>query len=103
MLILARRPGERVVIGGEILVTVMEVSGSTVRLGIEAPQGISIYREEIWLAVEAENRAAAAAAADALPSRPLGDVPDAENPPSAEKREPEDLHANAPAHEGPSQ
>jgi len=74
MLILARRPGERVVIGGEILVTVMEVSGSTVRLGIEAPQGISIYREEIWLAVEEENRAAAAAAADALPSSPIGEV-----------------------------
>jgi len=75
MLILARRPGERVVIGGEILVTVMEVSGNTVRLGIEAPQGISIYREEIWLAVEAENRAAAAAGADALPSEPLGQIP----------------------------
>ncbi len=72
MLILARRPGECVVIGGEVLVTVMEVSGSTVRLGIEAPQGISIYREEIWLAIEQENRAAAAAAADALPSQPVG-------------------------------
>jgi carbon storage regulator len=68
MLILARRPGERVVIGENIVVTVMEVSGSTVRLGIAAPAGVSIYREEIWLAVEEENRAAAAASADALPS-----------------------------------
>jgi carbon storage regulator len=67
MLILARRPGERVVIGDEILVTVMAVSGSTVRLGIEAPRGVSVYREEIWLAVKEENRAAAEAAADALP------------------------------------
>jgi carbon storage regulator len=71
MLILARRPGERVVIGGDILVTVMEVSGSTVRLGIAAPAGVSIYREEIWLAVEAENRAAATADAHALPSEPV--------------------------------
>jgi carbon storage regulator len=70
MLILTRRPGERVVIGDEILVTVMAVSGHTVRLGIEAPQGIQIYREEIWLAVMEENRAAAAAAPDALPSMP---------------------------------
>ena len=70
MLILTRRPGERVVIGEEILVTVMAVSGHTVRLGIEAPQGIPIYREEIWLAVMEENRAAAEAAPDALPPLP---------------------------------
>ncbi len=60
------------VIGDEILVTVMGVSGHTVRLGIEAPGGVSIYREEIWLAVKEENRAAASAAdPDALPSAPL--------------------------------
>jgi carbon storage regulator len=70
MLILTRRPGERVVIGDEILVTVMGVSGHTVRLGIAAPSGVPIYREEIWLAVKEENRAAAAAAADALPASP---------------------------------
>jgi carbon storage regulator len=62
MLILTRRPGERVVIGDEVLVTVMSVSGHTVRLGIDAPSGVSIYREEIWLAVKEENRAAAEAA-----------------------------------------
>ena len=59
-------------IGDEILVTVMEISGSTVRLGIEAPQGISIFREEIWLAVKEENRAAAAA--DVLPAGLLGEL-----------------------------
>ena len=68
MLILTRRAGERVVIGEDVLVTVMEVSGQTVRLGIAAPQGLPIYREEIWLAVKEENRAAAEAAADALPA-----------------------------------
>jgi carbon storage regulator len=70
MLILTRRPGERVVIGEDVLVTVMAVSGHTVRLGIEAPSGVPIYREEIWLAVREENRAAAEASADALPSSP---------------------------------
>ncbi len=83
MLILTRRPGERVVIGDEILVTVMAVSGHTVRLGIEAPQGIPIYREEIWLAVMEENRAAAAAAPDTLPplpNEPAGDAPGKDSP-----------------------
>jgi carbon storage regulator len=70
MLILTRRPGERVVIGDEILVTVMGVSGHTVRLGIAAPEGVPIYREEIWLAVKEENRAAAEATPDALPAEP---------------------------------
>ncbi len=75
MLILTRRAGERVVIGEEVLVTVMEVSGQTVRLGIEAPRGLPIYREEIWLAVKEENRAAAEVAADALPDEaPAGEA-----------------------------
>ena len=76
MLILTRRAGERVVIGDDVLVTVMEVSGQTVRLGIAAPQGLPIYREEIWLAVKEENRAAAEAAADARPAGapPAGDA-----------------------------
>ena len=73
MLILTRRPGERVVIDEDILIEVMGVSGHTVRLGISAPDGVSIYREEIWLAVEAENRAAAEAAAEDLPAAPSYD------------------------------
>jgi carbon storage regulator len=79
MLILTRRAGERVVIGEDVLVTVMEVSGQTVRLGIAAPQGLPIYREEIWLAVKEENRAAAEAAADALPAQGAPDAPPAES------------------------
>lgn len=67
-------------IGEEILVTVMAISGHTVRLGIEAPARVPIYREEIWLALEEENRAAAAAAgADALPAAvPAPGKPDPE-------------------------
>jgi carbon storage regulator len=87
MLILARRPGERVVIGDEVLVTVIEIKGQTVRLGIAAPQGISIYREEIWIAVREENRAAADAApdllsAEALPAPPQTGSPEPESEPS---------------------
>jgi carbon storage regulator len=70
VLILTRRPGERVVIAEDILIEVMGVSGHTVRLGISAPEGISIFREEIWLAVKEENRAAAAADPTSLPTAP---------------------------------
>ncbi len=73
VLILTRRPGERVVIGEDIFVSVMSVSGHSVRLGIEAPGGIPIYREEIWQAVRDENRAAAEAAGDAIASQPAGE------------------------------
>lgn len=61
MLIITRRPGEKIVLGDDITVTVMEVSGQTVRLGIDAPKELPVYREEIWLAVKQENEAAAQA------------------------------------------
>jgi carbon storage regulator len=84
MLILTRRAGERVVIGEDVLVTVMEISGQTVRLGIAAPKGLPIYREEIWLAVKEENRAAAEAAADALPAGGVAEELPATAPPTGE-------------------
>jgi carbon storage regulator len=104
MLILARRPGERVVIGDEILVTVMEVSASTVRLGIEAPRGVSIFREEIWLAVKEENRAAAEAQADALPSAPIEEVrgEEAASVGKAAEEEPDHKDEASPQPEGSS-
>ena len=58
-------------IGEDIFVSVMSVSGHSVRLGIEAPSGIPIYREEIWEAVRDENRASAAGDVDAMPSPPV--------------------------------
>jgi carbon storage regulator len=68
MLRITRRAGERVIIGDDIVLTVLEVSGQTVRLGIDAPRSLPIFREEIWVAVKRENEAAAKAAPDlALP------------------------------------
>ncbi|MBD1598618.1 carbon storage regulator [Pseudomonas typographi] len=49
MLLLTRRPGEKVVIGGEITVVVAGVNGHQVRLGIQAPAGATVDREEIHL------------------------------------------------------
>jgi len=58
MLVLSRRPGESIAIGDGIRVTIVEVSGDRVKLGIQAPQDVVILRQELCDAVEAENRAA---------------------------------------------
>jgi carbon storage regulator len=71
MLNITRRRGERVVLGDDVFISVLEVSGQTVRLGIEAPRSVRVYREEIWLEVKKENEAAAQAASATLPT----DVP----------------------------
>jgi carbon storage regulator len=64
MLIVTRRPGEKIMVGDDIVVHVMEIVGNSVRVGIEAPRSIPVYREEIWHAVRDEN----VAAADAKPA-----------------------------------
>ena len=69
MLIVTRRAGEKIDLGDDIVVEVMEVAGNTVRIGIAAPRSVPVYREEIWDAVRAENRAAAGAPAT-LPAAP---------------------------------
>ncbi len=67
MLIITRRPGERLVLGEDIRIEVMEIAGNTVRIGIDAPRELPVYREELWAAVKQENEAAAATSADELP------------------------------------
>lgn len=63
MLVLSRRPGESLRIGHEVTVTVIEVRGDQVRIGIDAPREVPVNREEIYRELEAENTAAADAAA----------------------------------------
>lgn len=48
MLILSRKFGESIVVADDIFIRILEVSGNRVRLGIEAPQDISIHRSEAW-------------------------------------------------------
>ncbi len=79
MLQLTRKPGESIVIGDDIRVQVIQIAGGGVRLGIDAPRSVPVYREEILDAVREEN--AAAAKAGELPAglsaarreRPAGD------------------------------
>lgn len=67
MLIITRRPGEKLMIGDDVVIEVIEVSGSSVRIGIAAPKEVPVYREEIFSAVKAENAAAASADPGQLP------------------------------------
>lgn len=61
MLVLTRRVGESIVIGGDIEVTVLDIKGESIRIGVKAPRETSIQRAEILAAVGEENAAAAAA------------------------------------------
>ena len=67
MLIITRRAGERIMVGDEVVVEVMEIVGDSVRIGISAPRSLPVYREEIYTAVRDENRAAADSASAELP------------------------------------
>jgi carbon storage regulator len=68
MLVITRRSGEQICLGDDITITVLEISGSSVRLGIAAPSEVPVYRHEVWAAIKQENRAAARSAIDRLPS-----------------------------------
>jgi len=59
MLILTRKLGEVIRIGDEVTVRVLEVRGNQVRLGVEAPADVRIYREEVYRAIRRENQEAA--------------------------------------------
>jgi carbon storage regulator len=58
MLVLSRRAGEKVVIGNEVVIEVLSVSGEGVRLGITAPRETSVHRFEVFAEIEAANLAA---------------------------------------------
>ena len=59
MLILTRKPGESIYIGDGIKVIIVEIKGNQIRVGIEAPADVRIYREEIYLQILEENKKAA--------------------------------------------
>ena len=70
MLILSRRKDESVIIDGRIEVAIVDIKGDQVKLGIKAPRDVKVFRNEVFQAIQAENKAAASAPID-LPTLKL--------------------------------
>lgn len=58
MLVLSRKVGEAIAVGDQIMIKVLEVKGSQIKLGIEAPSGVRIFRDEIFVKVKEQNQLA---------------------------------------------
>lgn len=59
MLALARKVNESIMLGNDIEITLLEIKGDQVKIGISAPKSVPIYRKEIYLQIQEENRQAA--------------------------------------------
>ena len=59
MLVLSRKKDQGIIIGENIELTIIEIQGDQVRIGIKAPRNVSIYRKEIFLEIQNENKKAA--------------------------------------------
>lgn len=81
MLVLSRRPGESIVIGNQVVVTIIEVKGDQVRVGIDAPREVQVHREEVYRELEAQNAQAASSAERAR--KVVARMPGAARPPTA--------------------
>ena len=66
MLVLTRRVSQSIVIGTDVVVTVLEVRGDQVRIGVSAPRDVDVHREEVFVELQEANRAAASPSADAV-------------------------------------
>jgi carbon storage regulator len=66
VLILTRRVGENVIVGDDIVISVIEVRGDAVRIGIQAPRSVTVHREEVWLELQRLNEQAASPTDDAV-------------------------------------
>lgn len=78
MLVLTRRTNESIVIGDDIVVTVLDVKGDQVRIGIRAPRSVPVHREEVYAAVRRANRSASTVQAGdtaLIPPPPSGSTP----------------------------
>jgi carbon storage regulator len=66
VLVLTRHANQSIMIGHDIVVTVLEVRGDQVRIGIRAPRHVDVHREEVFVALQQANRSAASPTAEAL-------------------------------------
>ncbi|MCR4720782.1 MAG: carbon storage regulator CsrA [Lachnospiraceae bacterium] len=61
MLALSRRINESIMLGKDVEITILEIKGDQVKIGVVAPRSVPVYRKEIFLQIEEENRKAVAA------------------------------------------
>ncbi|MDO9380439.1 MAG: carbon storage regulator CsrA [Nocardioidaceae bacterium] len=66
MLVLSRRVGESIVIGDDVVVTVLDVRGDVVRVGVDAPRSVAVHRQEVLAELTEANREAASPSDDAI-------------------------------------
>ena len=59
MLVLSRKKNEQIMIGDDVVITIVDVRGDKVRIGIEAPSHVPVHRHEVYLQLQAEQREAA--------------------------------------------
>jgi carbon storage regulator len=59
MLILSRKINEKIMIGDDISVSIIEIRGDQIRIGVDAPKSVKVFRQEVFDAIKAENKAAA--------------------------------------------
>ncbi len=59
MLILSRKIDQKICIGNDISITIIDVKGDQVKIGVEAPGNVKVYRQEVFQAIQNENKAAA--------------------------------------------
>ncbi|MBP5359716.1 MAG: carbon storage regulator CsrA [Treponema sp.] len=64
MLILSRKVDEKIKIGNDITLTIIEIHGELVKIGVEAPKNVKVFRQEVYEAIQAENKAAATQTSD---------------------------------------
>ena len=69
MLVLTRKVGESIQINDDVKITVIEVKGKNIRIGIDAPKTTKIYREEVFLKIKEENKIASSTPAEFDPSK----------------------------------
>lgn len=66
MLVLSRKRDESIIIGDDVVITVVDIKGEQVKIGVTAPKTVSIHRKEVYEAIQEENRAAAKSKAQNL-------------------------------------
>jgi len=69
MLVLTRKLNESIMIGDDVKITVVDVRGDQVKLGISAPRQIAVHREEVYLEIQRENKAAGTEEVNGEPKR----------------------------------